>query len=247
MLTCIIIDDEEHACQLLKSYVEKLPSLQLKAMFNNAIQALDYLQQETVDLIFLDIQMPELTGMQVLPIINSRQKVIITTAYTEYALQGYEHDVVDYLLKPIAFERFYKAVHKALDIPNHTVLPKLAETEKEQEKLIMVKTNTKGNYTKIDVDDIYFVEGLKNYISIYTTQDRIVTLLNVKDLEQQLPVSKFVRIHKSYIVNIFKIQTIEGNQIILGDMEKNQKKVPIGVTYKETFFQKMDRYIMGKR
>ena len=154
MLTCIIVDDEEHACQLLKKYVEKIPSLQLKAVFKNGIQALEYLKQEAIDLIFLDIQMPELTGMQVLPIINGRQKVIITTAYSEYALQGYEHDVVDYLLKPIAFDRFYKAVHKALDTPKQTFSSAPTEVKTDQGNLIMVKTNTKGSYTKINVDDI---------------------------------------------------------------------------------------------
>ena len=129
MLTCIILDDEAHACQLLKNYVEKVPSLELKAVFTNAVQALTYLQQESIDLIFLDIQMPELSGMQVLQIINNRQKVILTTAYSEYALQGYEHGVVDYLLKPISFERFYKAVQKALNVTSQPEQPDYTKTK----------------------------------------------------------------------------------------------------------------------
>jgi DNA-binding LytR/AlgR family response regulator len=247
MLNCIILDDEEHACQLLKTHVEKVPFLCLKAVFTDAIQALAYLQQEDIDLIFLDIQMPELSGIQVLEIINGKYKVIITSAYTEYALLGYEHDVVDYLVKPISLERLFKAARKAINNQKQP-LPLTSPGEVVIENnLILVKSEVKGKLFMLDINDIFYVEGMKNYVSFYTATERIMPLLNMKDLEQYLPANKFVRVHKSFIVNIFKIQSIEGNQISLQGIEKNQKKIPIGVTYKDAFFQKIEKYIMGKK
>lgn len=247
MLNCIIVDDEEHACQLLKAHVEKVPFLRLKAVFTDAIQALAFLQKEETDLIFLDIQMPELSGIQVLEIINGKYKVIITSAYTEYALLGYEHDVVDYLVKPISLERLYRAAHKALN--NHKPLSAITSPGEAviEDNFMLVKSEAKGKLFMIDVNEIFFVEGMKNYVSFFTATEKIMPLLNMKDLEQQLPAKKFVRVHKSFIVNIFKIQSIEGNQISLHEMKKNQKMIPIGVTYKEAFFQKIDKYIMGRR
>lgn len=247
MLNCIIVDDEEHACDLLKTHVEKVPFLNLKAVFTNAIQALAFLQQEEIGLIFLDIQMPEISGVQVLEIINGKYKVIITSAYTEYALLGYEHDVVDYLVKPISLERLYKAAHKALDSHQQHTMTVISPKESGIENFMLVKGEAKGKMFRIEINDIFFVEGMKNYVAIYTTTEMIMPLLNMKDLEEQLPSNKFVRVHKSFIVNIYKIQSIEGNQILLRDMGKNQKKIPIGVTYKEAFFKKMDKYIMGRR
>ena len=247
MLNCIIIDDEEHACQILKTHVEKVPFLNLKAVFTDAFKALAFLQQDETDLIFLDIQMPELSGIQFLEIINGKYKVIITSAYTEYALLGFEHDVIDYLVKPISLERLYRASHKALELHKPSLLTVDSDLSDVENNFMLVKGEAKGRMFRIEINDIFFVEGMKNYVSIYTATDMAMPLLNMKDLEQQLPAKKFVRVHKSFIVNIFKIQSIDGNQISLKAMKNHQKKIPIGVTYREAFFQKIDRYIMGKR
>ena len=244
MINCIVIDDESHTSKLIESHIEKTPSLSLVKTFRSPIEALSFLQREYIDLIFLDIQMPELTGIEFLKILGGKAKVIITSAYAEYAIEGYEHDVIDYLLKPISFDRFFKAAQKAIN----TTLPSAPNSTIEgNSDFILVKTETKGKMVKIDTKDIYYIEGLKNYVSIYTLNDRIIALLNIKDLEQNLPTAHFLRVHKSYIVNIDKISAIESNQIVLKDSVVRKNAIPLGVTYRRTFYQTFEKHIMERK
>ncbi|MBE7175503.1 MAG: response regulator transcription factor [Mucilaginibacter polytrichastri] len=228
MIQCLLVDDEPLALDLLADYASKVPFLNLKKATTSPIEALTLAQEGDVDLVFLDVQMPELTGIQFMKIARGKVKVILTTAYPEYALDGYEHDVVDYLLKPFSFERFMKAVQKA-----QAALQ--APTEKEgvktaAEDFIFVKTEHK--IQKVDLDEILFIEGLKDYISIFTPGGRVVTLSTMKKMEDMLPGGNFVRVHKSYIVALDKIESIERSRISIGD-----KVVPIGDTYRDPFFQ----------
>jgi len=241
MIRCLIVDDEPLALHVLEDYISKIPFLQLVKATTNPIEALSFVQEKLVDLVFLDVQMPELTGIQFLRIANGKAKVILTTAYSQYALEGYELDVIDYLLKPIAFDRFYKAVQKAqavLQPAQATQQPAQPATPqpKQQDLLsdfIFVKTEHK--IQKVYLNDILFIEGLKDYISIFTAAERIITLQNMKKMEDALPAKYFIRVHKSYIVSINKIDSIERSRIFIGD-----KIIPVGDTYRDEFFKIVD-------
>lgn len=250
MLNCLIVDDEPHASVLLKNHIDKTPFLYLVNSFQSPIAALAFLQKEAIDLVFLDIQMPELTGIEFLKILGGKSKVIITSAYTEYAMEGYEHDVVDYLLKPIAFDRFFRAAQKAVNattISAASVPVPFAAPVERTEDFILVKTEMKGKMVKINIRDICYIEGLKNYVSIYTPSDRIIALLNIKDLEKKLPPTHFLRIHKSYIVAYDQISAIEGNQILLKDSLNRRNGIPLGVTYREAFYHTLREHIMDRK
>ncbi len=205
----------------------------------NPIEALTLVQEGNIDLVFLDVQMPELTGIQFLRIANGKTKVILTTAYPEYALEGYELDVVDYLLKPIAFDRFFKAAQKAQGIiqPSKQAAPPEVQIQQQQHDFmsdfIFVKSDHK--IQKVYLHQILFIEGLKDYISIFTTTERIITLQNMKKMEDTLPEKHFVRVHKSYIVALNKIDSIERSRIRIGD-----KIIPVGDTYRDDFFKIID-------
>src|SRR5471030_2536644 len=237
MTRCLVVDDEPLALHILEDYISKMPFLQLVKVTTNPIEALQLVQQGNVDLVFLDVQMPELTGIQFLRIANGKAKVILTTAYPQYALEGYELDVVDYLLKPIAFDRFFKAVQKAQGIIQPSAKPAVvAETAPQSDILsdfIFVKSEHK--IQKVYLRDILFIEGLKDYISIFTAIERIITLQNMKKMEDALPEKHFIRVHKSYIVSINKIDSIERSRIFIGD-----KIIPVGDTYREEFFKIVD-------
>ncbi|HZY38887.1 MAG TPA: LytTR family DNA-binding domain-containing protein [Mucilaginibacter sp.] len=241
MIRCLIVDDEPLALHILEDYISKIPFLQLVKATTNPIEALTLVQDKSVDLVFLDVQMPELTGIQFLRIANGKAKVILTTAYSQYALEGYELDVIDYLLKPIAFDRFYKSVQKAQAVlqPTQTT-PQPVQTEPAQPKqqdllsdFIFVKTEHK--IQKVYLNNILFIEGLKDYISIFTPGERIITLQNMKKMEDALPAKYFIRVHKSYIVSINKIDSIERSRIFIGD-----KVIPVGDTYRDEFFKIVD-------
>ncbi|MFC6103713.1 LytR/AlgR family response regulator transcription factor [Olivibacter domesticus] len=236
MIRCLVVDDEPLALDIITDYIQKIPELTLSASTTNAIEGLGLVQQGAIDLVFLDIQMPELTGIQFLKIINGKCDVILTTAYPQYALEGYELNVTDYLLKPIAFDRFYKSVQKVISQKNNTHIRNVvAETPLPSNKVgefIFVKTEHK--IQRIDYDDIYYIEGLKDYISIFTSQERIITLQNMKRMEETLPEERFIRVHKSYIVALEKIESIERGRISL-----KEKLIPIGDTYKDSFFKRI--------
>ncbi|WP_192822370.1 LytTR family DNA-binding domain-containing protein [Rufibacter sp. LB8] len=234
-LRCLAVDDKPLALDILSDYIQKIDFLELAGSTTSALEALKLVDQEKVDLLFLDIQMPELTGIQVMKILGNKCHVILTTAYTEYALEGYEHNVIDYLLKPIAFDRFYRAAQKAQQLllpasePAPAVTP-AAAPENTGQGIIFVKTEYK--LVKIRLDDILYVEGLQNYVSIYTKTERILSLRNIKKMEEQLPRPQFVRVHKSYIVPLDKIDSIERNRIFIGEAV-----IPLGDTYRENFMQ----------
>lgn len=246
MIKCLVVDDEPLALHIIEDYIAKVPFLQLIKATTSAIEAITIVQDGGVDLVFLDVQMPELTGIQFLRIANGKTKVILTTAYPQYALEGYELDVVDYLLKPIAFDRFLKAVQKAqkiiepvatkaVPVKEEAPAPAPAAYDDFLSDFIFVKTEHK--IQKVYLHNILFIEGLKDYISIFTTEERIITLQNMKKMEDVLPEKHFVRVHKSYIVALNKIDSIERSRIFIGD-----KIIPIGDTYRDQFF----RLIEGK-
>jgi len=237
MIRCLVVDDEPLALDIIADYIEKVPELTLSATTTSAIEGIGLVQQGGIDLIFLDVQMPELTGIQFLKIINGKCDVILTTAYPQYALEGYELNVTDYLLKPIAFDRFYKSIQKVVTQRN-TIYNKNVSIDSQpilnkSGDFIFVKTEHK--IQRIDYDDILYIEGLKDYISIFTANERVITLQNMKKMEETLPEERFIRVHKSYIVALEKIESIERGRIFL-----KEKLIPIGDTYRDAFFKRID-------
>lgn len=235
-LTCVIVDDEPLARNLLTEYVRKIPYLELVAVCANPLAALEVLRSQPVDLLFLDIQMPEITGLTLLKVLQQKPLVVLTTAYSEYALESYELDVVDYLLKPITFDRFLRAVEKASERKN-TAMPPAAPELKGKDvpaPYIFVKDGTK--LVKIRLSDILYVEGLKDYVAIHTRHQKIVTLQRLKNLETQLSADLFIRIHHSYIVSIEGIDTIHKDKVQVGKV-----LLPISDTYRKSFKDFIDR------
>ncbi|HEX6179880.1 MAG TPA: LytTR family DNA-binding domain-containing protein [Chitinophagaceae bacterium] len=234
MLKCIVIDDEPLAIQLLENHIAKVSFLELASTFSNPMEALISINSRPVDLIFLDIQMPQLNGIHFMQLLQNRAQVIITSAYQEYAIDGFEHNVIDYLLKPISFERFYKAVEKAHNLKNPAQkIDRSQELQPATGGYIFVKVETK--MVRVELDDILFIEGLKNYVSIMTKSQRIITLQVMKQLEEILPPNRFIRVHKSYIVAMDKISSIERQEITIND-----RIIPIGITYQEHFFKLLE-------
>ncbi|BAX80734.1 LytR/AlgR family response regulator transcription factor [Labilibaculum antarcticum] len=229
-LKCLIVDDEPLAQRVLEKYVSELPGLELIGKCSDAIEAMEVLQEKEVDLIFLDINMPRLSGINFLKTYKNPPMVVITTAYTEYALESYELNVLDYLKKPFSFERFLLAVQKAEEKMKGGVEPQ--ELEKDEREFIFVKANKKT--INISLDSILYVEALGDYVKIFTNDGHIVTYQSLKGIERLLPSHKFYRIHKSYIVSLSKIKSIEGNMVHL---EKGT--IPIGNNYKQSFFQRI--------
>ncbi len=223
-IKCIIVDDEPLAVSLLENYVEKIPFLEFVFSSENPIEALEYIQKNEVDLVFLDIQMPELSGINFMKIAGDKQKYILTTAYSEYALEGYEHNVVDYLLKPVSFERFYKSALKAQE--------RFSVNESQGESHFFVKSS--GQQHRINFDEILYVESLKDYVNIKTENQEYIILDTLKSLEIQLP-EYFLRIHKSFIINLNKIKSLSSKKVIL----ISDHEVPVGESYKSGFLEKM--------
>jgi len=230
MINCIIVDDEHLALVLLEGYIQQIPELKIVARCEDATQAWEALEKYEVDLMFLDIQMPDMTGVELLRKLEKRPMVIFTTAYAEYALEGYELDVVDYLLKPINLERFQQATTKAIDIINWK--RKSGETENIKDHFFV-----KDGYqlVKVFYHEILFIEGLREYVGIHTPKRRIITLESMKNLEVSLPSERFTRTHKSYIIAIDKVESVSANSL-----EINGTTIPISKTYKKqvaTFFK----------
>lgn len=227
MINCIIVDDEQHAIDILIHYVEQTPHLHLVAATTNPIEALQTVATQRVDLIFLDIQMPELTGIDFIKALNGKAQVILTTAYSEFALEGYELDVVDYLLKPIRLPRFLAAVQKA----TKALKDEHGEDEKvsAEDDYIFVKTESKGKLLKINLDDIDYIEGMKNYVAIHCSGKKTLVYTTMKELEEHLSNKQFLRVHKSFIIPIAKITGIEGNLLRLKNVSA---EIQIGENYK---------------
>ena len=219
-LKCIITDDEPIARKGLQSYVERINFLELVGVCEDAIQLNNQLKSQQADLLFLDIEMPYMTGIELLNSLSNPPKVIITSAYAEYAIKGYDLEVSDYLLKPISFDRFLKAVNKAYDQLISSQTPVVQD-------YLFVKTSLK--LEKIRFNDMRFIEGVENYVAIYTSDGKIITHTTLRTILQKLPPARFVQVHKSYLVNIDKIDSIEGNLLGIG-----KNKIPLSRTYKET-------------
>ena len=230
-LKCIIVDDEHYARKLMENYISKLPQLELVGTYKDALSALIGIQPQEVNLIFLDIQMPDLKGTDLLKTLPYRPLVIFTTAYEEYALEGYELDIVDYLVKPFLFERFVQSVNKAIRrLQKEKTAPAIiAKTEEKQFEIL--KTNHR--VYKIQHENIFYIEGLKEYVTYYTSDGKIIVLQSLKKLETDLP-DQFIRIHRSYIVNTKWAKSLYGNQL-----EINGKMLPIGKSYVETVKKKV--------
>jgi DNA-binding LytR/AlgR family response regulator len=243
MITCLVVDDEQSAVDILCAFIAKTPFLELVGSTNDPLEALAILQHRAVDLLFLDIHMPQLSGLDFMRLGTGKTRVVLTTAYSEFAVEGFELEAFDYLLKPIAFERFLKTAQKAL---NTSIAPSARwQPEEKADNYIFVKTESKGKMSKVDFDEIVSVEGMKNYVSINTIGDRIITLLNIKDLEDRLPHKLFMRVHKSYIVSMDKIRALDGNQILL---KGTKEIVPLGDTYRVAFFEALQEKVMnGKK
>ncbi len=231
-IRCIIVDDEPPALRLLKSYVEKTPALELVHTTTKALEALQMVNEGKVDLLFLDIQMPDLTGLQLSKLIDKNVSIIFTTAYPQFAIESYEVNTVDYLLKPISFERFYKAI---LKVEQQHASQKIT-TPKQEEGFLFVKTDGKNNFEKIKYKDIQYIESIKNYVAIHLPDRQIITYNSLKAILTQLSKENFVQIHKSYIVSLYHIDKTDSFSVSIG-----KKTLPIGETYKQSFFELINK------
>ena len=233
MLRCIAIDDEELALELLVDNIQKVPYLELVAACSNPLEAMKVLQQQQVDLIFLDIQMPGLTGLQFIQSTAKNYMFILITAYEKYALEGYNLDVVDYLVKPVGLDRFIKACNKANELFQLRSQPRGAETTNDY-----FFVNVEYSLVKVQKSDITFIEGLKDYVKIHLRSDvkPIITRMSIKSVEEQLNPAFFIRIHKSYIVSLAAISSVRKNSVFIGAME-----LPLGESYRDNLYS-----IIGK-
>ena len=233
-LTCIIIDDEPLAAQLLASYAQKTTFLNLIGTFNSAVAAIKNVKEKRIDLIFLDIQMPELSGLEFATLLPPTCKIVFTTAFSQYAIDGYKVNAIDYLLKPISYDDFLKAANKALD--SFTVVEKKDEQE---DRFIYVKSEYK--LVRVLYDDIRYIEGLKDYVKIYldNNQRPIHSLMNMKTMEDYLPSPEFLRIHRSYIVHMPKVKAIDHSRLVIGE-----NYLPVSDSYKEELQQYLDSHTL---
>lgn len=235
MLNCIAIDDESKALDVVELYVNKTPFLELTGRFRDSIEALDFVKSNPVDLLFLDINMPDLNGIEFLQTLSKKPMVIFTTAYSEYAVQSYDFDAIDYLLKPFTFARFLKAANKALDQYNLVHKEITADdSELKSHSISSLIFKSGSDMYNIKLDDILFIEGAQNYIFIHTKEKKIMSLMRMKEVESKLPEEKFMRIHKSYIIALKQIDKIESYQVSIKDFE-----IPIGKIYKEAFLRQI--------
>lgn len=230
MIKVLIVDDEPLAQDVIETYVQKIPDLFLVGTCKNALEASSMLNKEVVDLIFLDIQMPQLNGIDFLKSLTKKPLVIITTAFSNYAVEGFELNVVDYLLKPISFNRFLLAINRIIESKNLATSEDRTKDPINKESYFFVKADKK--MVKINHKDILYIEGLKDYVIIKLAKSRLVTLQTMKSLEDKLPADIFKRIHRSYIINLGKLDSIIGNTVELKEGEQ-QIKLPIGKNYKE--------------
>ena len=224
MIKCIIVEDEVLAQDVMKSHLQKVDRFVLVGCYRTAPDAMEALKSEDVDVMFLDIRLPGMTGLQFLQSLTNPPLVVLTTAYAEYALEGYELNVIDYLLKPISFERFSKTIDKIVDGKLFTEPSRIDEQKPGDH--IFVKSNSK--FFKINFSEIVYVEGMKDYLKIHTTENTLITHQTMTDIEKILPARQFIRIHKSYIVAVSYIKSIYGNSVEMG-----KTTIPIGINYKD--------------
>lgn len=241
MINVLIVDDEPLALDVLETYINQMPDLKLVKRCANALEANDALKQHAIDLMFLDIQMPQITGIDFVKSLSKPPLIVFTTAFSNYAIQGFELNALDYLLKPISLDRFMKAVNKAMeqidllhreDTPTHTAVAN------DGLDFFFVKADKK--LVKVNFEDIIYIEGLKDYVIIRLINSRVITLQTMKSLEDKLPASRFRRIHRSYIVAMDKITAIEGNMVEVMEKDK-QKLLPIGKNYRDELLELIEK------
>jgi len=228
ILQCIVVDDEPIARDIVISYINQVPYLKLAGSCKDAFEAMEIVKEKNIDLMFLDINMPRLTGMSMLRTLKTAPDVIITTAYSEFALEGFELSVTDYLLKPFSFERFVQATEKVIKKRREPTA--ISNIPAETNNYIFVKSDKKQ--IKIDINEIKFIESYGNYVNIYTSNEKVITKQTLFDFEKQLPLNAFIRIHKSYIVAYHHIKYIEGNYVSIGE-----KQLPIGRVFRDNILK----------
>lgn len=234
-MQCVIVDDEPIARKILQEFVEQVPFLELAGQFENTSKAEVFLLQNRADILFLDIEMPKRSGLDYLKTPSVKPLVILTTAFPQYAVEGYELDIIDYLLKPVAFHRFLKAVQKAREFAA------LRGAVNAQSKPSYLFVRSEKRIEKIELADIQYIESLGNYVNIYTEGKKIIAYLTLKGLESQLPANEFIKIHQSYLVSFSKINAIEGNQVIL-----QNKSLPISRNYRDTVMQLVEQRLLKR-
>lgn len=238
MTTCYVVDDEQHAIDVLSRYIQNTPGLKLVGLEENPLHALDTITSGKVsaDITFLDVDMPQLSGVDLAGLINSCTTVVFTTAYPDYAFQAFEKNAVDYLLKPISYERFLRAVAKVKE----SLKPK---AKKQEDAYFFIKADVKGKFVKVSIEDIVYVEAMQNYVRIQTSSERLTTYLSMKEIEEHLPTADFTRVHKSFIVNNAKVKSVEGNQIMLS----NENSVSLGPSYRATFLEMINAKLLKSK
>jgi len=239
-IRCIIVDDEPLALDLIEGYVLKTPFLELINKFNSPFQAIEALHSEKIDLIFLDIQMPGLSGIDFSKLLRNGPKVIFTTAYSQYALEGFKVDALDYLVKPINYQEFLKAANKALTW--FSLIEQNVDSKNEEHSNTSIFVKSEYKLLKVELEDIMYIEGLKDYVKIYLKEQTkpILSLMSLKTLEDKLPSEQFMRVHRSFIVNLHQIVRIERNRIVFGSVY-----IPIADSYKEPFQEFINRKFLG--
>lgn len=240
MIKCVVIDDEQPAIDVIENYIKRVPNLELAGFSTNPLIGIELVKQHKPDVVFLDIQMDEMNGIEVMKIISPDTKVVFCTAYSEFAVASYDLDAVDYLVKPVAFNRFVKAVQRVSNL----IHPQSVDTIETSipNDYIFVKTEHKGKIVKIDLDDIDFIEGMSNYVTIHRGTQKTLVYSTLKDLEERLPQDTFTRVHKSFIVAITQINAIDNGDIIL---KNRPERIPISLSYKEAFMHKMQSKLLN--
>lgn len=238
-MRCVIIDDELPAIQVLETYIQQIPGLTIVGTSTNPILGIELIKKQKADVAFLDIQMDEMNGIDVSHVIGSEVKIVFCTAYSEFAVESYELNAVDYLMKPIAFNRFVRAVQRVYN----SVYPasKQVELTAIADDYIFVQSGQKGKYVKIDLDEIQYIESDNNYVVFHQITGKTLVYLSLKELEERLPQSQFIRVHRSYIVPIKQILSLQNNELLLRGCKT---PIPLGGHYKEIFYEKMSGKLM---
>ncbi|RDV13371.1 DNA-binding response regulator [Pontibacter diazotrophicus] len=233
MIKCFVVDDEAHNIRLLSDYIEKTPGLELVGAAENPLEALHAITSGTVtpDLVFVDVDMPELSGVDLAGLLNRHTEIVFATAYPDYALQAFEKNALDYLVKPISYERFLQSVSKV----RLRISAESSTVQERENTYIFVKSDVKGKMVKVEYEEIVYVEALQNYVKIHTTREPVITHLTMKKVEEGLPEDRFSRVHKSFIVHNAKVRVVEGNQVTLDD----KSVVALGSSYRDAFLQKI--------
>lgn len=238
MIRCVIIDDEQFAINIIEDYISKIPSLQLIGTTTNPLEGLEMARSKKADLVILDIQMDEMNGIEVMRVLPKEVKVIFCTAYSEFAVDSYEVEAVDYLLKPVSFSRFVKAIQRVTNLVMEQAVEELTSIPDDY---IFIKTEQKGKMVKINLIDIEYIEGMKNYVAFHCGKKKILAYLTLKDLEEKLPRNQFMRVHKSYIVALRLITTVENSNLIL---KERTERIPLSESYREIFFEHMKNKLL---